>query len=335
MAQRIFCETRSGFVEHTSVSRLLTENSKVRDHYGSKCQEVWPAATRCVDALELWPGSREKCESGYVVAYGRTLQATLETSSLKRFRWENSRGVFTDERGFGVKHVVKGFDWAALGKAKVVDVGGGVGTASKALARAFHLLEFVVQDQPDVIASATVEHEEAERITFLAHDFFTLQPVKNADVYFFRRVFMEWTDEKAVGILQALKPALKVGSRVLIQDVWALEPGSCTLWQERRFRASDMAALAIANGGQRDLEDWKSLFEQAGPGFEYQGVKPVPDSDVVFIEATWRGEECRDVPTSPQPFRNEYRASERSLRRIHTGFRDQPEEMDDFRSSSL
>ncbi|KAF2102109.1 O-methyltransferase [Rhizodiscina lignyota] len=290
MTQHIFYEPQSGVVAHTQVSRLLTENSKIRDYYGTVCQEVWPAATRTVDALEKWPGSTQREESGYVLATGKPLQQVLDENPAKHKRYDNAMGSFANDRTFSFEHVIKGFDWASLGSATVVDVGGGVGTVSKALAKAYPKLNFIVEDQPDVVANAAVEEEEIkERIKFIEHDFFTEQPVDNADVYFIRRVFMEWPDDKAVLILRALLPAMKKGARVLIQDFYVPEPGACPLWQERRFRASDLLALALENAGQREFEDWRALFETAGPDFQFKGVTPVPNSDVVFIEAVARG----------------------------------------------
>ena len=201
-------------------------------------------------------------------------------------------GAAGEDRSHSVQHVVKGYDWAALGKATVVDVGGGIGTVSRILAKHFPLLDFVVEDRADVLVNAALDDPEIKhRISFVEHDFFQEQPVKNAEVYFIRRVLMEWTDEKAVEILKALKPALKVGALVQVQDFYVPEPGACPLWQERKFRGSDMLALAIANAGQRELEEWRSLFEHAGPGFEFQGVRMVPATDIAFIEAVWKGED--------------------------------------------
>ena len=101
---------------------------------------------------------------------------------------------------------------------------------------------------------------------------------------------MEWTDEKAVSIIQALRPALKKGARVLIADVYVPEAHACPIWQERRFRSSDLLALALSGAGSREREDWEELFKEAGPGFSFKGVKLVPNSDVALIEAVWQGD---------------------------------------------
>jgi hypothetical protein len=138
-----------------------------------------------------------------------------------------------------------------------------------------------------------------ERIQFLAHDFFQEQPVKDADVYFFRRVMMEWTDEKAVEIVKALKPALKKGALVQIQDPYLPPPGSCPIWQERKYRDSDMLAMAVANAGSREDDEWKTIFDLAGPGFDFKGVRMVPGSDIAFIEAVWHGDDASEPIPEP------------------------------------
>jgi len=71
----------------------------------------------------------------------------------------------------------------------------------------------------------------------MAHDFLTEQPVKNADVYFFRWIFHNWSDKYSIQILRALIPALKPGARVVINDNVLPEPGVLSLWQETRLRS--------------------------------------------------------------------------------------------------
>lgn len=46
----------------------------------------------------------------------------------------------------------QGFDWAALGEGSlVVDVGGGIGSTSMTLAKAFPHLKFCIQDRPKTV----------------------------------------------------------------------------------------------------------------------------------------------------------------------------------------
>ena len=119
--------------------------------------------------------------------------------------------AYAEDVRFSPQHIIDNYDWAGLGEgAMVVDVGGGFGTVSKALAKAFPGLNFVVEDRGEVIKNATVEDPEIrDRVRFLEHDFFEPQPIKDAAVYFIRRVLMEWPDDKAVEMFKALKPAPK------------------------------------------------------------------------------------------------------------------------------
>lgn len=303
MSQRVFYEPQPGHVAHTHASRLLAENANVRDYFGTICQEVWPAATRLVDAVETWPGGKGKDESGYQLAHGRTIYETLAAEPAKQIRYDSAMGAFNKDRTYSYEHTINGFNWAGLGEgAVVVDVGGGVGNASRAIAKVFPNLKFVVQDTENVVKNAVVEDLDIKgRIEFMAHDFFSPQPVKAADLYFFRRVMMEWTDEKAAEIISQLKPALKQGAMIQIQDPYMPAPGSSPIWQERRYRDSDILALAIANAGSREAEEWERVFELAGPGFEFKGVRTVRASNIAFIEAVWTGEEVpHDVsPSEP------------------------------------
>lgn len=119
-----------------------------------------------------------------------------------------------------VDQLVHCYPWAELGSATVVDIGGGRGPVSIALAQAFPALTCIVQDLPALAQSGTeaLPPGLAGRVKFMPHNFFDQQPVKHADVYFFRYIFHDWPEDHGVKILRALIPALKVGSRVIINE---------------------------------------------------------------------------------------------------------------------
>jgi hypothetical protein len=147
--------------------------------------------------------------------------------------------------GLENSYVLTGFDWASLGKATVVDVGGSHGLVSIDIAKAFPDLHFIVQDLPKVIEDGRtkVPVDVADRVTFMAHDFFTEQPVRDADVYYFRWIFHDWSDKYAVKILKALVPALKPGARIVLSER-CLEPvGTLPLRQERWNRCVSLHVL--------------------------------------------------------------------------------------------
>ncbi|OCL06611.1 cytochrome P450 [Glonium stellatum] len=83
--------------------------------------------------------------------------------------------------GFSLLDLLSGFDWNSVGT--VVDVGGGHGTTSKDIVGNTASTRCIVQDLPNVVEGLEekLPTELADRITFIGHDFFTEQPVKNAD----------------------------------------------------------------------------------------------------------------------------------------------------------
>jgi hypothetical protein len=62
ITMRIFAERVPGFVSHTSVSKKLMD-APMRAWLGTGAKELWPAATKVVDALTRWPGSGEPTET--------------------------------------------------------------------------------------------------------------------------------------------------------------------------------------------------------------------------------------------------------------------------------
>ena len=133
--------------------------------------------------------------------------------------------------------LTKSFDWASLGETTVVDVGGSTGGVSILLAEQFPALNFVVQDLPEVIEGAAdrLPPSVSHRIKFMAHDFFTDQPVVAA-AYLLRAIFYNWPDAYCVTILQKLIPALQHGSKIIINDSLVPGPGTLPLLAERNLR---------------------------------------------------------------------------------------------------
>ena len=145
---------------------------------------------------------------------------------------------FTTIPGLNSDHVINGFAWGELGDATVVDVGGSYGSLSIAIAKRFPGLRCIVQDQPEVVASARekVPAYLKDRVKFMEHDFFTEQPVKGAQVYLLRWILHDWSDTYAARILKALVPALRVGSKLVICEVILPEPGTLSNYEEKGLR---------------------------------------------------------------------------------------------------
>jgi len=59
----------------------------------------------------------------------------------------------------------------------------------------------------------------------------------------------------------------------------------------------DLNMLSILNARERDNDEWGSLFAEADPRFEFQGVKRQYGSNLAIMEAIWNGR--TSVPEVP------------------------------------
>jgi len=92
------------------------------------------------------------------------------------------------------------------------------------LSRLYPDFRFIVQDRPPVLEQAKSEFWPIEdptaleqgRVVLQPHDFFTENPVKNAEVYWLRYIIHDWSDDYCVKILGAIKPSMGPRSRILI-----------------------------------------------------------------------------------------------------------------------
>ncbi|KAK8136213.1 O-methyltransferase [Apiospora sp. TS-2023a] len=293
MVKGIFTETRRGVVSHNAVSRLLAEDDALRDWVGASTDDLWQAAAHTCEAICKYPGSEEPNETGFALANGsdKSVYQIFAENPERAGRFGNAMRSFTEGTGFEVSHVVNGYPWADHGKGRVVDVGGSQGFVSIALARQFPNMEFVVQDLQPVVESAknAVPADVSSRVQLMVHDFMTEQPVKGADVYFFRWILHNWSDKYCIEILRNRIPALKKGAKIVINDNVLPDPGVMSNWQENRLRSMDLTMTELQNARERELDDWKEVFHTASPGFVFQWAKQPPGSNLWFLVVEWQG----------------------------------------------
>ncbi|KZV68873.1 S-adenosyl-L-methionine-dependent methyltransferase [Peniophora sp. CONT] len=103
----------------------------------------------------------------------------------------------------------------------VIDVGGGIGSASMRLAQRFPTLRLMIQDRAPVCRhgeeawrAKMPEALDSARVRFQAHDFFTPQPASLGRIgaFLVRVVLHDWTDIEAVRILRRLRASASLGS---------------------------------------------------------------------------------------------------------------------------
>lgn len=186
-----------------------------------------------------FPGSRSPADhslQGFSLANNTTgsLYDVIAENPERAVRFANAMKVMTSKPEFDLCYGTDYYDWASLGEAQVVDVGGAKGHFAMALARRYSKLRIVVQDMANVVENADVG-DLRERVRFMAHDLFDRQTIC-ADVFFFRWIFHNWSDQYCIRILKAQVPALKSGARLIVQEAFMPETGTVARWKERDFR---------------------------------------------------------------------------------------------------
>jgi hypothetical protein len=161
----------------------------------------------------------------------------------------------------------------------VVDVGGGVGRLLCAILKATPTARGVLYDLPHALAEAPPvlrQHHVADRVELVDGSFFDSVPT-GGDVYVLKMILHDWPDDKAVEILQTVRSAAKVGTKVLVID--------CVIPDhDREFLGhwTDLEMLLLQAGRERTVPEYSTLFSRAG----FRMTRWVPTaSPLSFVEA--------------------------------------------------
>ncbi|KAL8749667.1 MAG: hypothetical protein Q9184_006719 [Pyrenodesmia sp. 2 TL-2023] len=293
IATHMFGSPTPDTVAHTAASRLFLTDPNFPDATGLQTAELGPASARMVDAITKYGADGEPGHTAYALQHGAPIFDVLGKDPERARRFGAAMKYYTKGSGYDLKHLVEGFDWAALDQkpcgATVVDVGGGHGAVSQALAKATTNTHFVVQDLPGTVEQAAKDlpKELQGRIEFVPHDFFTEQPVdRDADIFLLRWILHNWSDAYCLKILKALVPALKrKEQRVLIYEYLLPEtPGTDVA--ESFGAYLDMVMLCCFNGAERTEADFKRLLHAADPGFRIESIKQPEAGAMSIIEVS-------------------------------------------------
>lgn len=245
------------------------------------------------EAMEKYPASGEPNETGFNLAFNTSRPFYLELESspdrARRFgsamRWMSTGGRFSND------YLVRGYDWALFDHAgaQVVDIGGGHGAVSIALAKATKHIQFIVQDLPTTTSQGVKLLPESlrRRVTFMPYDFFDQQPIHNADIYFFRYILHNWSDKYARKILKAVSGAMKIGSRIICCEFLPADV-STTAWSQKQPYNMDMIQAIGWNSIERTSSDWRDVFQSVDDRLEFLGTRTPAGCSVSLIEAVLR-----------------------------------------------
>ncbi|OBT41467.1 hypothetical protein VE00_08072 [Pseudogymnoascus sp. WSF 3629] len=95
-------------------------------------------------------------------------------------------------------------------------------------------------------------------------DFFTPQPIKNAHIYYLRRIMHNWQDREAIIILSQIADAMAPDSRLLIGEMVVPEvPKTGYEGLDMTVYWMDMCMLVIG-GKERSEKEFKAILDAAG-----------------------------------------------------------------------
>ncbi|KAH3999594.1 hypothetical protein HBH98_085830 [Parastagonospora nodorum] len=251
--------------------------------------EDWPPMLKLVETLEKYPSSEEPLESAFAIAHNIRDDAfkLWEKDPARIAQFSNAMAFLHAGSGFQPSEVLSSLSVSGSNTSVFVDVGGSTGHVSIQIARSNPKWKFIVQDSSETVtlAKSQVPEDVKDQLSFQVHDFWTEQPVRGADVYFFKTIFHDWSDTYSVKILRALIPALKEGARIIIADICIPPRGAVSLYKEQWMRGLDLVMKCFTNAKERDFEEWDALFAMADSRFKFLGVRTPPGSKASFIEA--------------------------------------------------
>ncbi|KAK7449180.1 hypothetical protein VKT23_013328 [Stygiomarasmius scandens] len=234
----------------------------------------------------------------------------IEKPENERLLRNNSAAMSASASLFPNDLFVSAFDWASLkAGSKVVDVGGGVGSCTLPLCKAFPHLRYVVQDRAAVVPQAhgywNHHYPEAIKtglVDIQANDFFGPQPTTDASIFMMRFVLHDWPDVPARKIMSQLRAAARPDTKMILLEFvvpytcntesqfahipgaendpapWPLLPSLGPATSHVYF--VDMRMMNSCNAPERTLGAWIALAE--GTGWELEAVKRGPLCALVY-----------------------------------------------------
>lgn len=320
MTSNVLCETADKRLAHTAASAMFVNDPNMLNWARFMCGTSVPTASSMVQATERWPGSQQKTETAYNVAFNHELPFFdhLAQDSKLNEQFSGYMKSVTGGEGTNLIHLIQGFPWDALpNDSLIIDVsrepltprrqahteltlaflkvGGSTGHGTFALAKAYPSLRFEVQDLDHVVKNGVELLKKqpssvAERVSFRSHDFFHAQEVHGARVYLLRMILHDWAGPDAVKILANIAAAMSADSTLLIMDTVLPDPGDVPVTLERALRVRDLTMMQGFNSKERTLDDWTELLAAADQRLLLVDVKRPVKSHMSLLSVSLRKE---------------------------------------------
>jgi hypothetical protein len=126
MTNGIFHEPTKDHIAHNSMSRILVEDRKTAAWVDLQTETILLGGAHQCEALDKWPGSESKRETGASIGFHNPGQTSLYEEIKKRpekiQKFGLAMGLFSSGEGYEPISLVEGYDWGKLGEGTVVDV---------------------------------------------------------------------------------------------------------------------------------------------------------------------------------------------------------------------
>ncbi|KAJ5377602.1 O-methyltransferase-domain-containing protein [Penicillium cataractarum] len=252
-----FLTERDGRVGHSAESAIFVKDSRSADGATWTLEVGFRSSGRLYEALQLDPTGEDGKKTAVSVEYHEghhypTIWEVHAARPLLSRGFDNLMATQIAQPIFSLQHVLRSFDWKQI--TSLVDVGGGKGHAARAIFDANAHIKCTVQDTNNVLG----EKQTAGDVSFMTHDFFQPQLLQ-ADMFLFRLIIHDWSDEDAQRIIAATIPGLRKGARLAIMDTIVPEPGTDSIFSEKAIRALDLAMYGMFAGKERSLQETQKL----------------------------------------------------------------------------
>ncbi|KAI3796373.1 hypothetical protein L1987_39043 [Smallanthus sonchifolius] len=150
-------------------------------------------------------------------------------------------------------HIFEGLD-------SIVDVGGGTGTVTKAIVKAFPNIRCTSFDLPHLVNGLV----GSKNLSYVGGNMF--EAIPNANAILLKWILHDWSDEECMKILKQCREAIPTkenrGKLIIIDMVVKVHKRENELLETQLL--FDMLMMSLVTGRERSEKDWAKLFLDAG-----------------------------------------------------------------------
>ena len=126
MTNGLFKETRTGFVSHTGMSALMSQNTmSVNAVVGHVIDDIFPASCKLVDAMEKYPVPKNRLiETPFAMAFDtrEPFFDYMEKHPARINRFHEAMRAINNTGPYSGEALAQGYDWSEWASGTLVDV---------------------------------------------------------------------------------------------------------------------------------------------------------------------------------------------------------------------